>query len=567
MAEKEVTIDKITHPDYDVMVASWHKYRAVLSGGTAFVNAYLKKFSVREDNTDFENRKEMSYCPGHAKASVTDIKNAIYQRMVDITRKTTVDSYNKSVLGQLRGVDLTGNTMNGFVGRIILPELLSLGKVGVYVDKHRMEPRETRLQARNKKPYLYYYTAENIRSWTYDDNNELKILLLEDTIHESDNKYGLTTTEVTKYRLLTHTSDGILIQFFNTIGEAIEDETYMLPLRRIPFVIFEISSSLLTDVADYQIALLNLASSDLNYALQSNFPFYVEQFIPQLDLINQRNSQPATGTNTNSPAGTVTEAAKAKANEIKTGSTQGRRYPKGLDMPAFIHPSAEPLRASMDKQKTLREEIRLLVNLALSNIEPRRASAESKSMDQQGLEAGLSYIGMECEYGERKIAEIWADYEGKKDADVTITYPQKYSLRSDADRRAEAKENTELMQSVPSKTYQKTMAKKVVDLTIGPEVSNEELETIHKEVDAAVVTNTDVDIIAKDLENGLVSNETASIARGYPKGEVEKANADHAQRAARVALAQSEAGARGVKDLDENNQGGKPEKDQKEMEE
>ena len=572
MTEEAVKINKITHPEYDAMLGNWSKFRTVLTGGTAFVKAHLKKFSTREDNKDFTDRRAMSYCPGHAKAAVTDIKNAIYQRMVDIVRKTGIDSYNKAVIGQVRGVDLTGNTMNGFVGRIILPELLSIGKIGVYIDKHRMVPKETRRESRDKRPYLYHYPAEMIRSWTYNDNNELEVLLLEDMIHESDNDYGLTTSEVTKFRLLTKTEAGIIVEFFDTDGDPIAGQTYLLPLKKIPFVIFEISNSLLMDVADYQIALLNLASSDLSYALKSNFPFYVEQFIPQLDLINQRNSMPAspgsqTGTSAASPAGTDTEAQKAKAHEIKTGNTQGRRVPKGLDMPAFIHPSAEPLRASMDKQKTLREEIRLLVNLALSNIEPRRASAESKKEDQHGLEAGLSYIGLECEYGERQIAEIWADYEGAKDAKITVAYPQKYSLQSDADRRAEAKEDTAIMSSVPSKTYQKTMAKEIVDLTVGSVVSNEELKTIHKEIDDALVINTDPEVIAKDLENGLVSNETASKARGYPDGEVEKANEDHAARAARVALAQSEAGARGVKDLDENNKGGKPEKDQKEIEE
>jgi hypothetical protein len=38
------------------------------------------------------------------------------------------------------------------------------------------------------------------------------------------------------------------------------------------------------DIADYQIALMNLESSDINYMLKSNFPFYVEQYDPRAEM-------------------------------------------------------------------------------------------------------------------------------------------------------------------------------------------------------------------------------------------------------------------------------------------
>jgi hypothetical protein len=42
-------------------------------------------------------------------------------------------------------------------------------------------------------------------------------------------------------------------------------------------VVFNISDSLLADAADYQIALLNLNSADLGFALKANYPVYTEQ--------------------------------------------------------------------------------------------------------------------------------------------------------------------------------------------------------------------------------------------------------------------------------------------------
>ena len=58
-------------------------------------------------------------------------------------------------------------------------------------------------------------------------------------------------------------------------------------------------------------------------------------------------------------------------------------------------------------------------------------------MDNQGLEAGLSYIGLVLENAERQIAEHWAAYEERnplKRQIATIKYPDVYSLKTDADR-------------------------------------------------------------------------------------------------------------------------------------
>lgn len=92
--------------------------------------------------------------------------------------------------------------------------------------------------------------------------------------------------------------------------------------------------------------------------------------------------------------GTATTGGQASAEtDIKVGATHGRAYDKGMQQPAFINPSGEPLKASLELQERLKRDIRELVNLAVSSLAVR-VSAESKAMDNQGLEAGLSYIGL-----------------------------------------------------------------------------------------------------------------------------------------------------------------------------
>ena len=546
-----MAINNIMHPDYAANIALWIKYRLTFEGGDDFITKYLKQFSVREDGTDYANRKAITYCPAHAKAAVIDIKNAIYQRMVDITRKGGTTSYQEAIDGRNAGVDLNGNTMTGFVGRLVLPELLSMSKVGVYVDRSQLSDAPTKHETANKSPYLYVYKTEDIRSWSYNRNNELKSVLLKDHDFAYDDDTGLPTETVVRYRLLQLTDEGkVSIQFYNSMGE-VEGEETILNLNKIPFVIFEITSSLLTDVADYQISLLNLGSSDMNYAMKSNFPFYVEQFdirsemaglIPQNTTVNE-------DTGVVNEEGTADEADKAKRNNLDIGAAQGRKYPIGAEKPAFIHPSSAPLIASMKKQAELRQEIRQLVNLAVVDVEPRNASAESKQEDEKSLEAGLSYIGLELEYGERQIAEIWSSYEHSPDT-PTISYPQSYTLKSDESRRIEAKEATALLPVLPSLTYQKEVAKEIAKIIIGHKISTEDLEKIFDEIDSAKVIVMDPEIIRLDHEAGFIGTKLSSELRGYPEGEVELAKADHAERAIRVLAAQSNGmGARGVNDL------------------
>jgi len=152
-------------------------------------------------------------------------------------------------------------------------------------------------------------------------------------------------------------------------------------------------------------------------------------------------------------------------------------------------------------------------------------------------------------------------YEGG--TEPTILYPTNYSLKSDNERRVEAKENLELMTVIPSTTYQKAIAKEVARIMVGTVLSKEDFEKVIGEIEAAAVVNTDSETLREDHESGFVSTELASTLRGYPAGEVEKAKLDHAERAGRIAAAQGEVGgqARGVDDIDISNQSGEKEKE------
>jgi len=531
-----VKISSSTHPEYLTSQADWERFRYVMEGGTDFIEEYLESYSTREDAAAFLVRKRISTVPSFAASSIVDIKNAIFQRMTDITRTNGTSQFRDVNDGKLGGVDLMGATTNYFIGNKVLPELLNLGKVGVYVDMPILNNTAVS-ETQTKHPYYYVYKAENIRNWRTSQHGEFAefdMLLLKETALTYDPDFELPDNEYTRYRLLTRTPEGVEVRFFDKEDKQINidgdpsNESYMLDIKTIPFVLFELNESLLKNIANHQIALLNLESSDIAYTLLSNFPFYVEQE-GRMTSPHLQNEEGTTGAD----------------GEVTVGGTTGRTYGQGLNAPEFIHPSPAPLMASIEKQKCLKDDIRALVNLALSAVQPKFASAESKAHDEHGLESGLSFIGLILEHGERQLANLFAAYEGSKDI-ATIKYPTRYALKSDLARIEEAQALEEMVDKIPSKKGQKAIIQLMARKLLDTKIPHDEMQEVVDEIKEADYLSSDPETISTDMEKGLVGAETASTARGYKKGEVEKAKKEHAERVQRI---QDNQTPRGVTDL------------------
>jgi hypothetical protein len=534
-------ISNSTHPDYTSLLEDWKKYRLVEEGGDAFVSAYLESYSDRESTTDFDTRRDITPVPGFAAGAVNDIKNSIYQRMSGITRDGGSEEYHKVMKGQEGGVDLLGSTINYFIGNNVLSELLFMGKVGIYVDMPNLMGMNTMSQTKDLHPYYYTYTAEDILNWRFSHHGsflEFQALLLREKALTFDD-FDLPSADYTRYRLLTVEDGQVMVRFYNDESEQIDingdkdTEPVKLGIKRIPFVLVELNRSLLTDIANHQIALLNLESSDVAYSLKANFPFYVEQ--------QDRLQSPHLKTDTSDGE---------DEHEVVVGGTTGRTYSKDTDRPEFIHPSSEPLMASMSKQKQLKEDIRTLVNLTLSSIQPKYASGTSKALDERGLESGLSFIGLIMEHAERQLASYFNEYEDSKEV-VTIKYPEQYALKTDSDRLKEAQEAYDVMIKLPTEKAQREMLKQIARGLLESKISQEEMAEIIEQIETAEYLSSEPEVIHSDLEKGLLSTLTASKARGYnAKKEVPQAKLDHSERILRIKEAQSNDGARGVDDLD-----------------
>jgi hypothetical protein len=408
-------ISTIRHPEYAVDYLDYLKWRLTYMGGRHFISQYLQKYSKREDDTAFKERKSISYSPSYAKVAVNKLKNTMFSRMVEIKRHGGPVSYIDACRGVGGGVDLHGSAMQTFIGSQVLPELMTMKTVGVYVDMPQISDKLLANNV-NKRPYLYIYKAEDILTWDFqycDGEYRYRNILLRDTYLAYDDKTGMVTGTAERYRQMFIGPDGkVHIQFWMPAEDESDEEDIkmgpeiVLDLDRIPFVRMALKASLLADVSDYQIALMNIASADVNYVYKANFPTYVEQADPAAMSVYTRGVLPPPtnqldkNTGKDQTQGTATTAATADgATERRTGALEGRTWPKGLERPGYIAPPAEPLHASIAKQEQMKAEIFELVDIAASQAEPQHASADSKKMDDRGLESGLSAIGLELEYG------------------------------------------------------------------------------------------------------------------------------------------------------------------------
>lgn len=577
--EPTVSVADLTHPYYKFRAPYWEKWRLTFEGGDVFINRYLQRFSKSEDLADFDIRKRMTYNPAFAKVAVIEVRNSIYQRLADITRSGGSKSWQDAIAGLKGGVDLLGSSMSTFMGTEILEELLVMGKVGIYVD---MPPKNGPTQAENlgKRPYLYMYKVEDIRCWDDDESptpHTFRAVLLRDYVFQKDAIFGLPMDTVVRYRFYWRNEKGeIWVQFYNSNGQEVgpdgdpeHPDAIKLTIKHIPFVVLELNNSLMADIANYQIALLNLASMDMGYCGGAAFPFYTEQYDPKSDPAYMKSR---TTTIDETTGGVTVSNDVGSTVDIPVGPSRGRRYPKGVDPPSFIHPSPEPIKASMDKQEQLKLDIRLLINLSIANIQPKMASAESKGMDTRTLESGLSYIGLNMEDGERQVCTIWHEYEGASTLDVVIKYPEKYSLRNDKDVYAEIDELKKQMSAVNSLSYKRSIAKRIVDLLLGSRLSMVDLNKIYAEIDKAEPVEVFVEKIEKDVALGFLDPELAAKLRGYPPETVKKAQDAQVERLKRIAISQQKGkgagaavngddsdpdglknpGARGVSDLSPN---------------
>jgi hypothetical protein len=508
----------------------WLEWRYCYEGGNLFRDEYLRRFSDLETLEEYNRRREMTPIPSYARREINRVKNSLSQRFPDITRREGTKVWRDAVAGLKKGVDRRGASMNAYIAKYLLAELLVMGRVGILVDAPKVRPGATLADVKDFRPYFNRYRIERIPVKVpaeVDSPSEWKAVLLEDQWYDIDIATGSQRDRKTfRYYWLDDTRGNLVsIQKLDENGQEMEAKIET-DLEAIPFVMLDIGGSLIRDVCSYQIALLNMISADSNYAVDSNYSF----------MVRQRG-------NNNAGAFLIGEGD----DEAATGPRKGLFYDKGLEAPQFISPPTDPMKASLELRKELKNEIRELVTGAIADL------GEDGSID-----AGLAFIGTVLADGENRLCDHWAAYEQKdpeKRKPGTVSYPEEWALKTDEERITEADTLLELMNKLPGQQGKKEAAKMAYDKLYRGKLPTPIIDAIKTEVDGAPYTTSNHEIILGAVENGVCSAETAAVALGFNPGEAEKAQEDQAKRAEMIVAAQADAAggaARGAKDLSAN---------------
>lgn len=521
------------HPLFQQNKSDWEKWRTTYEGGDEFLDDYLKRFSKREGNEVFKARKAITPISGYAKIAVNRMRNAIFQRMGDIIRRDGSQKYQESVAGEKGGVDRRGASMNFFMGFQVLTDLLVMGRYGVYVDNPDMEGALTAADTIATKPYMYGYRVEDILSWQTsnpEDPNEFQALLLRDVDLSVDDLTFLPLERVIRFRwvFIDPKTGQVNIQFISREGKP-EGEPKELPITRIPFHVFDIGGSLMKDICNHQIALLNIDSANVSYNILANYPFLTEKRGGGTLGPHWKQAANAEGTATEGGQG-------ANEETVEIGNMTARLYDE--EAPAFISPPSDPLEVSRLLRGDLVDDIDRLVSLAVSSLPGQITS------DNEGLESGLAFVANVMQTGERRLAEFFAIFEETRDSArrvATVGYPDRFSLKSDGERVKDANDLGDLMAKVPGRSVKKELAKTIASTLLSSKVNTETMDQIIREIDEADYCTSDPDIVEMAIDKGLVSNKTASVSLGYPPDEHIQAQKDRAIRIALTKEAQKKA--------------------------
>lgn len=539
-----VPLVKQLHPIYVKMISAWKKWRSLYEGGEDLINnqLYLRRFSKRETTREFSDRRELTYNPAHVKRIVNSVRNSITSKLNEVVR----DGDPRYLEMIKTDVNLQNESMNAFLGLRVIPYLLVHGRRLVCIDSPPLSPGSTMADDQGK-PYMWAVSAEDTLSWHVNqDSGILDSVLIQELVEVQDPVTGLVTSSTPQLRYMRYLyagqslqgleGPGAMVKIMDQGGKDKQAPMILTGLTRLPIVDVQIPQSLIEDLARYQIALLNLASSDMNFLFRGNFPVFTKQYDPIRNMIRPRGSKailPEQPTLIASPDRDVDEDEQNIG--LKAGAAQGVGYAKELERPGFIGPPTDNLRASMEKQKALVEEMNILCDMALTSISIKalEQSGKSKELDRIGRDEGLVYIGNVLESAERQVATIIHEFLQSNDQ-IVVKYPNSYAYKTPSDAFQEVEQLKSLKALVRVPAYQKAVDKQISEIVLRQFSDNETMQQSQSEIAAMEWFDENADrakVIEADVASGLVSKGTASTLRGYPEGEAGEATAEQVKTA------------------------------------
>lgn len=527
-------ITEFRHPEWNANHDLWVKWRMVYEGGQEFIDTFLQRYSKREQDSDFRDRKAITYNPNHAASLINMVRNALAAKLPEVQR-TGDELY---IQAMAEDVDTFNSSMSAFVTTEIVPLLLAQGKRFISVDAPSVAS-ETLADDEENKPYIYAINAEDVLSWTYADTRTFDAILIRQVVDTIDDESQLVDGTALQFRYMKMLREGDTFKFKGEEGEVIltgpgvlvrvfgEDDKkkmqdvhdpVVLDLQQIPVVELRLVDSLLKDIGEMQCTLLNLTSSDVSTLHKGNFSIFVQQY----DAVEQGIKPHGSKRDADDFDEEVDDDDMIREDDddiTEAGVSKGIAYASGLDKPGFIAPPVENTKLSMEKQNEIARTMRQMLDLSLVSLSTSAVeqSGKSKEADKVGEEEGLAYLASVLETGERQTANVYHDFIKSKET-INVAYPKGFSLKTPEERQAEVDALRQRRTAVRSETAAKLIDKRIAKLQLEESATPEELAKVMQEIDAQPFIDDDAqraEAIRADVDGNLLSHARGSELRGH----------------------------------------------------
>lgn len=189
------------HAEYSAMKSKWQRCRDTLSGQDAVHlrgDEYLPKLKEQEE-ADYDAYKKRAVFFNATSRTVEALVGMIFRKQPVVELPPAMDPIKEDAT-------LSAIPLPTFAQKAMY-EVIGLGRVGILVDFPRMAEVPKTLaeaEAMGNRPYLTYYTAENIINWRFGrvrNVYQLVQVVLQEKNREPTDEF--VDEEVTRYRVLS----------------------------------------------------------------------------------------------------------------------------------------------------------------------------------------------------------------------------------------------------------------------------------------------------------------------------------------------------------------------------
>jgi len=309
-------------------------------------------------------------------------------------------------------------------------------------------------------PYITLYHPQSVLNWSLDRFGRLNWIILSETVDGNQDFASANKNQgcTTSYRVWTKT-DWYL---YDSDFALIETGGHALGIVPIVTVYNKPSKKVRNMLGISEIADIAFIARDIYNSLSELKQILRDQTFAFLAL----------------------QGDSTEYDELSLGIGKGLLYPRETNAPQYISPPAENAEVYFKHIDRQIEKMFQLAKLEAGSVAPEGESAGSQSgvskkWDFNQTNSTLSQKASHMQDAENKIWNLFAKWEGEKEFDGSISYPNEFSMQSLMDDLVEAQE---LMKVNVGKKANQEVKKAIVKKKF-PRISDEDMEEMQAEIE------------------------------------------------------------------------------------